>query len=377
MTYQSLQPIPVTTLFVVAVVFLIFERDLHAVLQWLVFALLSVSTIYGLTQHLPVIAITSPNGILSQKNHILYPAIDLTLAITCYLCMIFHNQQTTYCYARALFSWVLVSCIVLGGLGALYLGDLWISDLLASVLLASALSISYCLCYRKTHPYFSPHSLFFSVTGFLMLCTATALSCYLYLKQNLQNHQIYFPQHIVSHSFWWNQEKPLLPLYSRNRIGKISGTFNIQYVGNIKTLVTSLTQKGWKIQKSSLLNSVLKRMNAKEMPVRSLNECFYLNRPAVMTMTFHLAGSHVLFRLQLWQSNFYLYSFRSPIWIGHIQQLKLKHRHRAVILSQDQAINIMDEQLSEFVLKTISLPSSNHLSLPPSQERKLLLIQAP
>ncbi|MCX7114666.1 MAG: VTT domain-containing protein [Gammaproteobacteria bacterium] len=369
---QSLMRIPSASLFMFITLFFMIEKDIKAIVQWGLFGFFCIVFLYVMHHLLPLHPLPRLHGILGQKPELFFPASDFTLASACYLSILFHNQRTRHNYARPLFTLLLTASLLFGGLGLLYLSDLWLSDLIASFLLACVMCISYWLIHRKTHPFYYSHSAAFALVGSGVFMTSTLLACTIHLTQTLQNHQIYFSQHIISPIFWWNQDRSLIPLYSRNRVGKITGVFNVQYVGSVNTIEQALKKQGWVTQKRSLLHTVLKHMdNRATAPLPPLADSIYLNQPPVLTMVRFVPHQPMILRFQLWHSNYHLMSLHYPIWVGHIQ--KIRYHKPYLLLSQDQALMHFSKELHGFTLKKLPIPMTQTLTLP--HLKYMLLIQ--
>lgn len=371
---QSLTMLPVFSLFALTGIFLSIKQNLKTTLQWCCFGLFTLIALHLIHFLLPIDFIPLPVNILGDKSQVLFLPPSTTFSIACYFGVMLHNLQSRYFYSKIVFSWLLMCCIFLGGVGALYVGEVWLSDLVLIYLFAGIFSLTYWIIYRKTLTFYHHYSALFSRMGLLVLLSTTSLSCSFHLTQTLQNNQIYFTQHIISHVFWWNQDKPLLPLFSRNRVGKITGVFNLQYVGKLSELQKVLQQKGFETYKPSFM-ATLKRV-ADTPSIRSLswNENFYLHRRAVLTMFYHQHKDRRSFRLQLWRSNYYLQSFNNNIFIGHIQEVQYQKHN--TLLNQEKAKDIlMKRLLHKFRMKQVKFSEENQLPLSFTKSNSILLIE--
>jgi len=115
------------------------------------------------------------------------------------------------------------------------------------------------------------------------------------------------------------QEKPVLPLYSTDRIGNKIGIFNIQYFGSLKDLETKLASVGWNKKKSSVFYSLMIRIDGKHSETKlPIMEQLYLNKRPELIMINSSNKDGRLYILRLWRSNYKINDAIYPLWIGSI-----------------------------------------------------------
>lgn len=355
LAHQMMTFIPVIALSVFMVLYALIREDKKGCFLWISMMLVSLFMI-NLYQHFLHSTVIKPAGILENKIDFSFPFSSLSLATATFIALLCHNYWAPHSASRKFLSFLLLSSLFFGSFSYVYLGDLWFTDLLAAFFMGTTLSLSYWIIFRKTHPLRQLSSLFFSLLGSLIFILSTSFSCYLHLTQTIQNHQIYFTQHVLSPEFWWHQEKPVLPVYSRNRVGKIISVFNIQYVGELKELRQALEKIGWKKQKSSLFHIVLKQVEGHAHIENPLLSSVYLHQKPTLTMIYHSPHATTSLRLQLWRSNYYVQSFDQPIWLGHVQLMNRSLNH--ALYAQDPAIFPFKQSLHHFQTKLIPLPAS-------------------
>jgi membrane protein DedA with SNARE-associated domain len=370
-TQQIMTPIPITVLSLSMIAYNGVRQDIKGLALWLSMMIISLTVIhnYQLLLHSSV----KPPGILENFIDFSFPFTSVSLATATFLALFCHNYLTSHAVLRALFSLLLLSALSFGSLSYIYLGDLWFTDLLAAFFMGTSISLLYWIIYRKLHPILSSTPAYFSLIGICLLFLSTSFASYLHLNQSLQNHQIYFTQHVLSDAFWWNQEKPRLPVYSRNRVGKVISIFNVQYAGELSGLKHSLEKAGWKRQKSSLFHLVLKQVEGRARLENPLAGSVYLHRKPTLTMTYAPPHATTVVRLQLWRSNYYLNSFDQPIWLGHVQLLN-RSFNRA-LYAQDPAIKPLRKCLHHFQTKLLPLPASGPRPNSLIKANYILLIQ--
>ncbi|MDA9272237.1 VTT domain-containing protein [bacterium] len=245
--------------------------------------------------------------------------IDLTIVaslfsfIMCYLRTPCQNRL--FSTLRAL----LLILLVLVGFASLYLGDNWLSTVLSAYSIGLSLGLIHWILFRRREYIQSQlqRTILFSL---IVLIPITCIEYDLQFKTLVKQHHLFTQQYELSHHAWWHQHKPVLPLYTTNRIGKPTGLFNIQYVGSIHKLETALNDYGWETQPNTFLYSLLMRAEkltaTKEFPLMAQ---LYLNKKPALTMSYQQNENESLYILRLWRSNYHLSNHpQSIIWLGSI-----------------------------------------------------------
>lgn len=297
-----------------------------------------------------------PDGILENINDSFYPFRSVCLSTVIYFTIFYNNYLVKLSFSRKVFSFLLLTGIFCAGFSFVYLGDLWLTDLITAFIMGFSLGIIYIICYRKIHGSLKPSAPLFSTLGFFLFTLSSVLASFLHAEQTLKNHQIYFSQHVISQNIWWDQENTaVLPLYSNNRLGKVSSVFNIQYTGKLKKLRLILEKTGWKTQKRSILDLMMKKKKNQNHFENPLANSLYLHQNPTFTLVFYPEHTATFIRIQLWRSNYYLNSFKQPIWLGHVQILN--RSLNKPLYAQDPALFILKNHLHKFTTKLISLPT--------------------
>jgi len=273
-------PIPLLTLIFAFSLYTFYYRDWRTFRYWL-----SIGLVTGV-----IILVIEPN------SHFLYhslsfPAIDLTLATSLFSFLILYISTLYRTITMLVLRIVLMLILILAGIALIYLGDKWLTSLLASYFIGLTICLIHWIFYRRHTKPHQRSQLLIALSCFF-LALATGLSSFLYFKELLRSHSTHLEQYVMTDEVWWNQQQPLLPVYSTNRIGRNIGLLNIQYAGSIDKLVKALEASGWKPQSSSFFYSLLLRAgghnSSNEVP---LTAPIYLNRKPVLTMTYHAGKS--------------------------------------------------------------------------------------
>lgn len=363
---QMISPLTFISLFTSMLFYMLYKNDFKGVGQWLLLALCSILFIRYMHQHIHSLG---PSGILAPKAEHAFPALDLFFSTTCFVALLFHNKQYFSSLGHKLFSFILICALSLGGLGIMYLGDYWCGDVLAALLAGLSLALGYWIVYRTTHyPFRLP---FFPWLGVLLITISTSLSCFLSLNKSLLSHETYFKQHVLNHALWWRQEKPVLPIFSKNRLGHTANIFNVQYVGELRILKKTLMQAGWKTSNQSLIHTVLKKVDSKHRDPTPIFPALYLNQKPKLTLIYQSHPSAPTIQLQLWRSNYYLTSLNRPIWLGCVQTFSRSKTIYYAYPSQDGALIVLDKALPHFKKRKHLLHQKQ------TRTQLLLLLQAP
>lgn len=300
----------------------IYAKDWRLLRYWvsLVCITLGVTWLLVSTIHIP-----NPTNLCKIKVDATFPVIDLTLATSlfsftiCYLIK-YHRNELSY-LLRAL----LTAVLILAGFSSIYFGDNWMTSVVAAYLVGLVVSLIHWIFYQRQK---IPHHHVGSVillSGCLLLIS-TGLEYWFNFQKIAINHASKPRQYELSEDTWWLQDKPLLPIYTTNRIGKNIGLFNIQYAGSIRHLEQRLNKSGWKKQSSPLLYALMIRVggqhSAENLPVM---EQLYLNKKPVLIMSYRSTKNHNLYIMRLWRSNYHISNYQDPIWLGSIILVRKKH----------------------------------------------------
>lgn len=303
-----INPTSLLSLMIVFAIYLLYYHDWRALGYWLSIGLVTSFIIF----------LIEPN---TQSLYRIpsYPAIDLTLATSLLSFMVFYISKYHRTITLLVLRIVLLIILFLAGIAIMYLGDKWLSSVLASYFIGLTICLFHWVFYRRSG---EPHqrSQLLIILSFISLLLATYLSSLFYFKELLRAHSTHLQQYVVTDEVWWNQQRPLLPIYSTNRIGRRMGLLNIQYAGSIDGFVQALENYGWKPQSSSFFYSLLLRAggqhSSQEVP---LTAQIFLNKKPVLTMTYRSKNTtEPLFILRLWRSNYHLRHYPEPIWVGSI-----------------------------------------------------------
>lgn len=219
--------------------------------------------------------------------------------------------------------------LLLAGLALIYLGEDWLMNVLIAYLIGFTNALLHWILYRrKAKPHYRSY---LPITlSIMLLLIASTVSAFLFYHAVYESQQTYTKQFDIEYDAWWEQKRPILPLYTKNRFGKPIALLNIQYVGNIRTFQETLEAAGWKKQLNSLFYSLILRMenqqHGAELPLMAQ---LYLSQKPYLMMTYGSPQEGNGLIIRFWRSNYHVHNHDQTIWIGSIQsqrQPDLTHR---------------------------------------------------
>ena len=257
---------------------------------------------------------------LFDVEGLLFPLTGLVVATALFsFVMLYVAGQYKHTTALVL-NITLAILLLFSGLAIIYLSENFIMNVIVVYLVGFTNALAHWILYRRRTE-LPPLQTTIPITlAIVLLLLTTGISAVFLLNKIAGNQQPYTQQFMVQHDAWWNQNRPLLPLYSTNRFGKKMSFLNIQYVGSIEHLQQTLTDAGWQKQNDSLLHSLLFRIIKQDSIVTlPLMAQLYLYKKPKLIMTYGspIDDKSVIFRL--WRSNYHIHNQQQIIWIGSIQ----------------------------------------------------------
>lgn len=371
-----ISPFPLFIFIAAILSFISYYQDWRALKYWLSLVLITIFIIFFLPY---AVTIPKPSGVSKYLALPLFPDSDLTLATSVFIFLFFYINRHYRTILMLVLQTLLLVMLFLAGTAIIYLGDNWLTSVIASYFIGLTVALLHWIIYRRNaSPQKGAQSAI--VVAFLLMAFAAAISYSFFFKKLVRVHRHHFAQYVVTDQVWWNQRQPLLPIYSINRIGQRTGILNLQYVGSIKKLQQVLEAYGWKTQPASFFYSLLMRAggqnSAKELPLMAP---LYQNKKPVLMMTYNPNNKKIAIILRLWRSNYHLYHYHQPIWLGSIDYLQ---PHRDKILFQQQYQNsaaymYITPALQGFDMKKIILPKQYIKTLPRPASPVILMIKDP
>jgi len=354
----------------------IWQKNQRYLLLWISLNFVSIA----LVLLLQIIVISShPTGLLNSYSGNSFPNMELTLFTAQISFIVLYLTSFDDTRWSRFFNTFFTLLLILLGFAPLYLGDNWFTDIMAAYCCGFAVSLLHWIIYRKKRIGRLP----FHQSGIVIACfllAGTLVSAYFNYDQALRNHQPYLAQYVLTDELWWNQTKPILPVYRTNRIGKPVTLFNLQYAGSLNHLEASLINFGWKKQQETILGSIVKKVSAtpadKGMPLMAQ---LYQNRKPALVMTYQPSPEHPMLILRFWRSNYHLQHFRQPLWLGSVHVNRPAHFQQNPNDQNDLTFRplffISHALPLQFKQRQIKLQRKKWLALPLQVEPSLLLIK--
>lgn len=309
---------------ILAVIFL-YYRQTSLTVYWIVNAAIVTLAAYLLKNG---IANPRPIGVMVVRASSSFPSFHTAFATAVYSFLSLLVIQRRGATWRKMISLLLVSLLLLIGLSRIYLGAHWFTDVIAGYLLGMSCGMTVLMIYFRC-PFHEPKEIMhlWWVYAFSITTSYLAVAYHLYPIE-LQHNAPYYPRYKLSVDEWWQQEKPLLPMYRRFRDGTPAVLFNIQWMGHIKQIENHLISHKWTIVNKPTLITAMSRLMAKDktrtLPV--LEPLFQAQYPE-LTMTKSLGPDKPLVVLRLWHANYQMKDTHPDLWLGTIHY-RLLWQHR-------------------------------------------------
>jgi hypothetical protein len=281
-----------------------------------------------------------------------FPNANLLVATALYGFIFYYINSKHLLLTNTLRSFIMI-VLGLSGLGSIYLGDYWLTDVLAAYFMGAALCLIICVLYRKHHLYHGKKLQSAAVLAVLVgaIIGSTLVSIFLNFKVLVYAHTPYQKEYILNSTEWWNQQKPILPLYHLNRVGRRTSLLNIQYSGDLTELQSTLEAHGWEARNESFFKKLLTHIsgNANEIKLPLLTQ-LYENKGPELVMVYSDTENNIGLQLIIWESNYNLQNINHPLWFGTLYPTQKN-------INLKNILNYIVPALDKFNLRQITLPN--------------------
>ncbi len=334
------------TLFGLAILFYaMYHRDWRLLRFWMSLIITSSVMVWLLSLiMLTPTQLPSPSTLLVLA----FPTKGLLFATSMLTFLIYYMttfyQQTISIVLRI----ILVIALSLSGIALIYLGEDWFVNVVIAYKIGFANALLHWMIYRRQG---KPHyRSYLPITlSVILLIVATAVLSMLFFHKIADTQQINTKQFMIHHKTWWDQRRPLLPIYSMNRFGKEVGLMNIQYVGSIKSLQHTLIEAGWKAHPNSFIYSLLVHIgHEKSSSTLPLMAQLYSNKKPFLLMTKGTSTDKNGLIIRLWRSNYHVQNKNKIIWLGSIQKQYKNNKQ-----SSSELVNHLFPILKKYKMKTV------------------------
>ncbi|MCE0723880.1 MULTISPECIES: VTT domain-containing protein [Legionella] len=357
---QLTSTLTLLTLFIICCCWFIYNKNRVAVIHLCSLIFFSSFIALALTY---LVNSPRPPGLLVVMPGSSFPAINLLIATALYGFILFYINKTYTLFTGMLKS-IVFTILSFSGLGTLYLGDHWFTDILASYLLGTTICLIHCLSYRKSNISLKKmaHSSLMILPLFISIFLSSLIATFINFKTLSYNHTPYYKKFTLTERIWWEQEKPILPIYQFSRIGKRISFLNLQFAGDLDILQNILEESGWHSHEDSFFTNLLMRMSQQPNSVKlPLFTQLYENKAPMLIMTYKDQQTKLGLELRVWESNYNLSNVNKPLWIGSIHPSSRANKLKNNLGYFPNLINPLDymfKGIHPFEIKQIKLPDT-------------------
>ena len=360
----------IISLFIICCFWFIHHKNYSAIVYLSILILFSSFFTYLLTHNIDS---PRPQGLLVLMSGSSFPNVHLLVATAFYGFILFYVNNIYSLFTSTSRTFVF-TVLGLSGLGAIYLGDYWLTDVLAAYFAGATISLIFCLIYRKGQlvNVKRKHAALMSFSLFLGMLLTSSVATYYNFHTLSYNHTPYRKEFALSEAAWWDQQKPILPIYRLNRIGKRISLLSLQYSGDVDFLYENLELNGWQLHTESFLSNLLTWLNNRSTGIKlPLLTQLYDNKAPSLMMIYTDNKSNLNLELRIWESNYNLSESNRPIWIGSIHpstsatknQLSSLMEKIASLLPSESPFEVRKVQVPDALIKKTAFPTPPYIIL--------------
>lgn len=373
---QLTSVISITCLYLACCFWFLYHKKVRAIIYLSLLIISSSLIAYALAL---AIDYPRPASNLIVMSGSAFPNAPLLIASSLYGFIFYYINNRYTLLTNTIRSFILI-VLGLSGFSSMYLNDYWFSNIIASYFIAACVCLLFCLFYRKNyHPETQKEqSVTILILLFLTIICSTSIATYINFKTLAHAHSPYHKTYVLDQATWWEQQKPILPIYHLTRLGKKNSLLNIQYQGELSLLQSSLIKAHWETHDETFLKKVIMRVNADSNKVQvPLLTQLYDNKRPELIMTYQDQKSNIIFELIIWESNYSLYHSNNPLWIGTLYATPCKKTTSLTQYKVNNSLEIILPALHQFTVRSIQLPHEMIKPTAISSAPYILLIKYP
>lgn len=271
----------------------------------------------------PIIEMPRPEGLMQLTTEYSYPSGHSLTATLVYGLAAAFIQQTVEQKHRWIAWAVSIPLILLISFSRLYLGVHWFTDVLGGIALGTACVALGILIFRRLEDQ-PPSVKDILLPGLVVLALTLSYYCIKSYPKIRKNVVRQWPVRLLNNQDWWNDNTDQYELYRTGAIKRFATYFDLQWLGTLDKIKSTLKEAGWKTLPAfgvqSSLNMLSSNPDSNSMPVLPK---FHRDRLPVVVASKKLDDKHRLV-LELWNSDFVTQD-KTPLWVGTLRLEELVH----------------------------------------------------
>lgn len=273
-----------------------------------------------------VIAVPRPSAMYEGISAFSFPSnhTSLSVAVFGFLAVLIARELTP---ARRWLPYVGVTLLVIPiGFSRLYLGAHWLSDVLGGLALGIVCVSLFGIAYRR-HP---ANKL--GWPSLLLLCAGTLAFMNnwhmgLSLEQQTERYAAPREYRSVPLARWWEEDWRSLPALRHDLKDRGRQSLNVQYAGDLNTLIDALGQHGWQTPVELSTTSALQWLAPQpDLAVLPVLPQVHDGQHESTRLIRHSPDGQRLYVLRLWRTRWMLWDPLTPLWIGSVTELQVQQR---------------------------------------------------
>lgn len=281
-----------------------------------------------------------PNiGSVTPRDKISYgfPSGHSTLAVVIYgFLTLMMTRAWPKTWKKQLAYAALVLFILASMTTRLYLGAHWFTDVIGGLVLGTCILSITALSYRRfpVQSFSGNH-----IASLALACISSAMVFYGFSKpHHVSQYQFIPPKTQLTTQQWWHQANNAKPYYLRNRVGRIQSVINIQWLGNLSDIETTLKDLGWQKTPETtwidLVQRLSPRLDESQLPL--ISPQYQYQNPALEMMKPASNGDPIQL-IHIWPSNIEMSNQPQSLWFGQIEYYVPTHH---LILKRNKMKNL-------------------------------------
>lgn len=260
-----------------------------------------------------------PWGIFASPETYSMPSGHSTLSFTIYMGLAFLLACSVKSERRRWLIYITAFMLPLAvGISRLYLGAHWFTDVISAWLLGATLLLGIIISYQRKEEAPVPAAGIFFITIATLAITFTTFYHFRYEKLEAIYTQVNWPSVEITMNEWW-QKNNALPAYRTSLFGFPSQKINIEWLGDLETIRTTLTAEGWEKPPARDWISTLHRIaDIQSTQYLSLISPQYLDQKPALILSRRTNNGKNLLVLRLWNSNRLVKETQQSVWVGTI-----------------------------------------------------------